>query len=111
MPPTIPSMRCGGRSADALYEPLADRMRAQAYGSWESMMYEALVRAGVIRYVAAHQGEAAAREEIAAQTELGFVWSEALDDLLRQYENDRERYPSVRSFMPRIVAFFQELAG
>lgn len=92
---------------DALYEPVADRMRGQAYGSWESMMYESLVRAAVIRYVDAHEGETAAAQVIAEQTDLGFEWSGALDELLREYEADRARYPSVRAFMPRIVELFQ----
>lgn len=93
---------------EALYAPVADRMRQQAYGSWESMLYEALVRAAVVRYVAVHEGAAAAEAEIAEQADLGFVWSEALDELLREYENGRGRYASVRSFMPRIIAFFRD---
>ena len=61
----------------------------------------------MIRYVAGRDGEAAAAESIAEQADLGFEWSGALDELLREYEADRARYPSVRAFMPRIIAFFE----
>ncbi len=92
---------------DALYRPVADRMRRLAYGSWESMLYEALVRAAVVRYVADHDGDDAARAEIATQSDLGFVWAADLDTLLRRYPNDRTTYPSLRAFMPRVVDFFR----
>lgn len=41
-----------------LYASVADVMRAQAYGSWESMMFESLVRAAVVRYVDSSTGAA-----------------------------------------------------
>lgn len=96
--------------ADSLYAPVADRMRRQAYGSWESMMYETLVRAAVARYLWRYEGDAAARHEIEAQVELGFVWIPGLDELLAEYERSRDAYPALRDFMPRIVAYLRGVA-
>ena len=61
--------------ADSLYAPVEQMMRRQAYGSWESMLYESLVRAAVARYRLSHGGEAEAAAEIEEQVEAGFVWT------------------------------------
>ncbi|MDX1396588.1 MAG: DUF4932 domain-containing protein [Gemmatimonadota bacterium] len=94
---------------EPLYETVAEAMRALRYGSWESMMLESLVRAAVVRYVADHEGEDAAAEESRAQVEAGFVWTPELVDLLQRYEDRRDAYPAMDSFMPAIVAFFRTL--
>ncbi len=86
---------------------VAEKMRAQAYGTWQSMLYETLVRAAVVRYVAAHDGEADAAAELREQVESGFVWLPELDALLQRYERERARYPSMRAFMTEIVAFLR----
>ena len=94
--------------ADSLYVPVEDMMRRQAYGSWESMLYESLVRAAVARYRLHHGGEAEAAAEIEEQTELGFIWTAELYDLLGEYESNRDTYPSMTQFMDRVVSFFRE---
>ena len=96
--------------ADSLYAPVEQMMRRQAYGSWESMLYESLVRAAVARYRLSHGGEAEAAAEIEEQVEAGFVWTGELYELLGQYEGERESYPSMAQFMDRVVGFFREFA-
>lgn len=85
-------------------------MRSPAYGSWQTMFDESVVRASVIRYLLAKEGQAAADREIRAQRRAGFVWMNELAALFGDYESSRPTYPTLSSFMPRIITFFNELA-
>jgi len=38
----------------------------------------------------------------------GFVWTEELSDLLQTYERNRDKYPTLESFFPEFVTFFNE---
>ncbi|MCX6637139.1 MAG: hypothetical protein NT090_18950 [Acidobacteria bacterium] len=40
-----------------------------------------------------------------------FLWIEGLFDLLGKYEEDRQTYPALESFMPEVVNYFNEVAG
>lgn len=85
-------------------------MKRQAYGSWRTMMYESMVRACVVRYIRAVDGTSSERTEINRQHKRGFKWTGALSNLLAEYEQSRDRYETLDSFMPRIVAFFDDYA-
>ena len=97
------------RSAPRVYEAVAAAMRAQAYDRWTEMVNESLVHATVARYIVTHKGEeqlgAFLREERAAS----WLWLEELSDLFRKYEADRRTYPTLASFIPRVVAYFDSL--
>ena len=94
----------------ALYGRVAGKMREQAYGEWQTMVYEAVVRAIVVRFIAAHRGEEAARAEIAAQESLGFSMTRALVALLSEYEASRATYPTFDDLTPRLAATLEDLA-
>ncbi len=93
-----------------MFASVRSALAPQAYSDWPTMLRESLVRASVVRYILEHQGEDAARREIQAQRELSFLWTGELADLLGVYEKDRKTYPTLESFMPRVVAFFAETA-
>jgi hypothetical protein len=93
-----------------LFRPVADQMRSQAYREASSMLCESLVRASVVRYLRHYDGPKAAEREIRLQQRLGFLWMQELSDLLGQYEAERDRYPTLESFSPRLVAFFNDYA-
>jgi Domain of unknown function (DUF4932) len=98
-------------SGNAIFNAVADKMRKQAYGSWRPMMYEALVRASVIRYLKTHNADTSvAYRELQDQLSRGYVWMDQLVDLLGAYESDRKTYPTLESFMPRIIAFYNGVA-
>ena len=96
------------RSGRKLFARSEQVMRRQAYGQWETVIYESLVRATVVRYRNAHDGPLAAMGEVMEQNTRGFVWTGELSKLLDQYESDRKTYPTFETFMPRIVEFFDE---
>ncbi len=91
-----------------LFAVVQDQMVSQAYSSWKTMVYESLVRASVLRYVAASQGVDAAQAAAKEEHRRGFTWVGALAELLAEYEGSREQHPDLASFMPRVVSFFGE---
>jgi hypothetical protein len=95
----------------ALWPKVADAMRQQAYGNWQTMLRESLVRASVIRYQAAQGGPVAEQREAREQEQRSFLWAKDLADLLAEYESSREQFPDLAAFMPRVVAFFDDYAA
>jgi hypothetical protein len=85
-------------------------MAGQAYGDWQTMLRESLVRACVVRFLRATDGEKAAQAEIQDDQGRGFLWVGKLSAVLGEYESQRERYPTVDAFMPRVTEFFNEYA-
>jgi hypothetical protein len=97
-------------SASKIYATKEQTMRDQAYGNWQTMLCESMVRACVVRYVNAADGKAQAQEEINEQHGRGFERVGELAMLLQQYERARDRYPDMDAFMPRVVTFFDDYA-
>jgi hypothetical protein len=97
-------------SATRIYSAVQGAMEQQAYGKWITMVEESLVRASVARYIHAHHGSDAAADEVRKQRNLWFFWTPELFDLLGQYEDKREQYQDLASFMPRVIGYFDGLA-
>lgn len=93
-------------SGEKLFAMVESRMRKQAYGTWQTVMYESLVRACGVRYTLAIVGPDAAEREIALNRARGFAWTGALSELLEDYEKNRATYPTLDAFMPRFADFF-----
>jgi hypothetical protein len=94
-----------------IYEKESTKMRKQAYGDWKTMMNEALVRASVISYLKTHNTDTlVAEQELKQQLARGFVWIRPLVNLLGKYQLQRKSYPTLESFMPVIVDFYNKLA-
>jgi len=80
-------------------------MRSQAYGSWQAVICETLVRACVVRYLEANHGQAVADKDLKKQSERGFKWVGGLCEELRRYERQRDVYPTFEDFMPEVAAY------
>lgn len=91
-----------------LFEPVRERMQRMAYGNWQTMLHESIVRASVVRYLDATQGRAAAARQVLQEQNRGFAWTLELAQLLEKYEAQRDQYPDFAAFMPRIVEFFNQ---
>jgi hypothetical protein len=83
-------------------------MKSQAYGSWQTMMYELLVRACEVRYAYANNGQQYAERIGRYQVSRGFLWTMELSEVLADYEMQRDKYPTLESFMPRVIEFFND---
>jgi hypothetical protein len=94
---------------DKLREPVRWAMQRQAYGTGGTVLRESMVRACSARYALAHGGEAAGRSAVESERRRAFLWTGELYDLLGEYEKDRTAYPTLEAFMPRVVAYFNQL--
>ncbi len=95
------------KSGEILFEPLQGRMAVQAYSTWRTMYCEAIVRAAVIKYLRDHDyPEDYIEAGIQREVNRGFLWTRELVDELERYDQHRDDYPSLESFMPEIVRFF-----
>lgn len=97
-------------AGEKLFAQVSGAMARQAYGQWKTMLYESLVRACTIRYLRRHQGLVAAWWQTRNDQGRQFRWVGDLASLLAEYEQNRDRYPTLESFAPRIVAFFNSQA-
>jgi len=98
-------------AGDELYSHVRSAMSRQAYGDGKSLLYESMVRAATIRYVFDHQGTDAARRAIESERNKSFLWIGDLSDLLGTYEKQRDKYPTLESFMPSVARLFNDEAS
>jgi hypothetical protein len=99
------------KAGQRIFSTVAEAMKRQAYPGWQTMMYESLVRACVVRYRLATEGKDAAERQIIQENTNRFYWMRDLSNLLGTYEVDRNKYPNLDSFFPEIVAFFNKYAA
>ena len=98
-------------SGELLYAKEGVKMRRQAYSNWKTMSSEALVRACVIKYLASYERDTSvAEKEMNQELGRGFVWMRALVQMLGQYEEKRVSFPTLESFMPKVIQFYDTLA-
>ena len=98
-------------AGEIIYENESVKMKRQAYGEWKTMMSESMVRASVIGYLIRHAADTLAIDkELKQQLANGFVWMKELVDILGQFEVQRKEYPTLESFMPKIVNFYDTIA-
>ena len=95
-------------SGQKIFSVVKDEMTAQAYPMWEGMWNEAIVRAAVIKYMKDHNFEQSEIEnEIKLQKTKSFFWIEELVDELEKYDKQRDIYPTLDSYMPRLVEAYK----
>ena len=92
-----------------LWEGLEARMRGQNYSSWETTINEHIVRAITTRLIYCKLGQAAGDAALADEMKRGFVYVAPLVEQLRQYEAQRERYPTLADFYPQLLAVFEQV--
>ncbi len=98
-------------SGEIIYENQSVKMKRQKYGEWKTMISESMVRASVIRYLIRHSLDTlTVDKELKQQLANGFVWMKELVDILEQFELQRKTYPTLESFMPKIVNFYDTIA-
>ena len=83
-------------------------LQEQAYSNPQIMLYEILVRASVIKYFSDHS-QIDTKRYFSKEKNNGFMWIEELYNSFDKYEQNREKYPTLRSFMPEIVKIQNEL--
>jgi len=99
-------------AGEKLFLIVKNQMTSQAYPRWEIMMNEALVRAAVIKYLKDHKFEQPTINElIKREKENGFLWIEELVGELENYSGQRDKYPTLESYMPRLIEAYKIWSG
>jgi len=94
-----------------IYSKLADKMRSQAYSTWQTMMCEYIVRVCTIQYYKRYETPDLVEHAVNYNINRGFVGMRELDEVVSKYEDEREKYPTFESFFPRVVEFFEEYSN
>lgn len=97
-------------AGENIFRHVASQMRSQAYGNAGTMLRESLVRASTVRFYEQFHGAEAARRAAQSEASRGFAWTSDLSRLLGEYEAQRHKYPTLDSFVPRLVEFFNKYA-
>lgn len=90
-------------SGRALYAQVADRMSANAYGSWTIMLYESLVRATTLRYFADHGEAVPYKRSLADDRSKAFLWTAELAEAIKVEPANGSVFAGAE---PRVFAFF-----
>jgi hypothetical protein len=96
---------------EKIFKRVEYRMQKNSYYSWQTTLYESLVRAIVILYL--QENNTTTKKIIEAveeQEKIGFYWMEDLLTLLNVYRNNRNLYPTFTQFYPLIRNHFKELS-
>ncbi len=83
------------------------KMTEKGYNVWNVVLNEYLVRACTIHFLEQTEGKKKVRGNINNDIQNGFTEIEALVSLLDEYENNRNTYPDIESFLPQIIKFFE----
>jgi Domain of unknown function (DUF4932) len=98
-------------SGTKLYDLVKAGMGNQHYTSWQTMMNEALVRASVIRYMLKHNADGkAAKYQLISEFGRGFFWMKGLVETLGIYEKNRNKYPTLESYMLVLIDYYNGVA-
>ena len=86
-----------------------DKLPWNCYGVWQQCVKEHMVRAVMIRLMAARDGEAAASRHLREEGEKKYPYLAALLERLKEYESSRARYPTLAHFYPRLLSVFPKI--
>jgi len=98
-------------NSSKMFNCVSQIMRRQAYGNAKTMMCELLVRASVIQYMSDIEKveDLKTRNEIIAERIYGFYWIDTVYNALQQYEKQRDKYPTLDSYMLELVKLLNSL--
>lgn len=95
-------------AGEGLFDLCSQIMGWQAYDNWATVINESLVRAAVICYLIDNGAPAeSVREAVMDEIRVGFVWTPELVGKLRQYQRQRDLYPTFESYYPQIIDLFE----
>ncbi len=84
-------------------------MQRQAYGTWQTIINESIVRAAVICYMLdKNYPHEEVQAELIEQVQRNFRWMPELVQVLRQYEMEQDKYQTLENFYPHIIFFFED---
>ncbi len=99
-------------SGKEIYKTVEYEMsKQQAYGNWQIMLNEALVRASAIKYFIDHgEDKSVIQMMLNNESNKGFVWIKGLVEELKKYDRNREKYPTLESYIPNLTVSYKSFA-
>lgn len=98
-------------SGKVIYNVVEDKMVKLAYGNWEILLKEELVRAAVVKYMLDHKyAKDDIISELKNQVDQGFIWVKPLTNKLAEYDTQRNTYPTLKSFIPELANAYKSFA-
>uniref|UniRef100_UPI0032175E2C DUF4932 domain-containing protein n=1 Tax=uncultured Draconibacterium sp. TaxID=1573823 RepID=UPI0032175E2C len=100
------------QSGKEIYKAIEYEMsHQQAYGNWEIILNEALVRASVIKYFIDHgEDESKIQMMLNNESNKGFIWIKGLVAELKTFDNDRDKYPTLENYIPNLAVAYKSFA-
>ncbi len=92
---------------DTLFEPIREAMEAHYYRNWVTCVNEHIVRAVTTRMAYINSGDKMGDKVMQNEVDRGFVYIGALTDKLKEYESNRDRYPTFADFYPTLISAFE----
>lgn len=92
-----------------LFNPIMDEMMYTGYYTWELCYTEHLIRSVMNHILVNDLLEEELIERKQADYDFGFIYSEYLYDLFREYLDNRDIYPNFSDFYPRVLDLMQTL--
>jgi hypothetical protein len=92
-----------------LLKPIQKEMKKQAYGDWETVVNEHIVRAITTRLSYRLVGQETGEAALAYETERSFIYLPLLLEQLERYEADRVSYPTFADFYPELIRAFDSV--
>lgn len=86
-----------------LFTPMKQIMESSAYGEWQTVVNESIIRAVTTRLAYRLDGKEAGDRELQSHKRNGFVFTDALIKKLEEYEQNRDKYPTLDSFYPELL--------
>ncbi|MCE5222758.1 DUF4932 domain-containing protein [bacterium] len=94
---------------DKLFNPIMEEMMYTGYYTWELCYTEHLIRSVMNHILVSDLLEEEIEERKQADYSFGFIYSEYLYDLFREYLDNRDIYPNFSDFYPRVLDLMQTL--
>lgn len=74
---------------------------------WSQFLKEQITRATVAYLQRKHFGEAAWKKECERQHNIGFIYTEALSELIKKYDSNKSMYSDFTDFLPEIASYLE----
>lgn len=95
---------------DKIFKLTFGSMRLQAYGNGGTILDESLVRAVSIIYMMDHNEDIERIENtIFYEVSLNYFWMPELINSLKYYMANRDKYPDLQSFAPKLIEFIDPI--
>ena len=96
-------------SGEKIFSVAKNGINTEAYSSWDIALDEILVHASMIMYMKDHNLEQSEIENWlkAIKDAFGFFWIKELVGELESYKKQRDKYPTLESYMPKLAEAYK----